>query len=186
MSKSALAGAIEAPRRAVLSSRHDDDIARTHRGRAVRPSCRPCAVLPVPGIRLGLANTVTLIALYTLGPVYALAVSFVRVILSAVLFGSLTSFIYSFSGAILAFGGMMLIKRCGFSVYSVSVTGAVAHNSAQIIAASLLIGSRYVLGYLPVLILAGVVSGMLTGYLCALINKRLNGFSVIHESEGKR
>ncbi len=145
-------------------------------------------VIPVniPGIRLGLANTVTLVALYLLGPVYAISVLAARIVLSAVLFGNLTSFIYSFSGAVTAFVLMIFFKKLGFSVYSVSVTGAVFHNIAQITAAFVLVQSIYVFSYIPVLILAGVIFGLITGYLAALLIRRLGKITSIDEREGKR
>ncbi len=138
----------------------------------------------VPGIRPGLANIVTLMALYLLGPVYALAVSLLRIILSALLFGSFTSFIYSLFGALMAYGSMIIIKHFNFSIYSVSVTGAVFHNVGQIIAACVLLSSIYVFAYLPVLMIAGVISGLLTGYLAGLLNKRLKSTKYINEREG--
>ncbi len=145
-------------------------------------------VLPVriPGIRLGLANIVTLIALYTIGPVCALLVLTVRVILSAMLFGSFSSFLYSFSGAILAYTGMILCKKLGFSVYSVSVTGAVFHNTAQIAVAYILISTGYVFMYMPVLVLAGTIFGVITGFLSDILIGRLRRITYIDESEGVR
>ncbi len=143
-------------------------------------------VLPVriPGMRIGLANIITLIALYLMGPLYAAIILVVRVILSALLFGSLTSFVYSFTGASFAYFAMIIIKRFAFSIYSVSVTGAVFHNIGQITAASVLMGSAYVFMYLPVLTLTGVIFGLLTGHLGRMLSDRLKNILHINESEG--
>ena len=137
-------------------------------------------VLPsgVPGIRIGLANTTTLIALYLLGGEYALIVTVVRVILSAALFGSFSSFLYSISGSLAAYAGMMLIKRFGFSVYSVSITGAVMHNTAQIAVAAAVMSGAFLFWYLPVLIFAGIIFGMITAALSSVLIKRLSNIFI--------
>lgn len=134
-------------------------------------------VLPVgvPGIRIGLANITTLIALYLAGPLYGACVAAVRVALSAVLFGSPVSFIYSISGAILAFAGMCFLKKLDFSIYGVSVIGAVLHNLAQIIVAYFMVGSGYMFFYTPVLVLAGVAAGIIVGYISNVLLKRMPG-----------
>lgn len=145
-------------------------------------------VIPVrvPGLRLGLANIATVIGLYLLGPFYALMISMIRVILSAILFGSATSFIYSISGAMISLIAMTVIKHYSFSIFSVSATGAVFHNIAQIIAACFLVSNSYVLMYLPPLMLAGVISGLLIGYLSDILTGRLKNFNMFSESEGTK
>lgn len=132
-------------------------------------------VLPVrvPGVRIGLANLVGVVALYLMGPLYALTISVVRVILSAILFSGFTGFIYSISGAIVSFIVMCLLKKYDFSVYSVCTGGAVSHNIAQIFIARFVVGSGYVFWYVPVLVIAGVAAGTVTGLLCDIIIKRL-------------
>lgn len=132
-------------------------------------------VLPVhvPGVRIGLANITTLIMLYLEGPLWALAVSLVRVTLSSLLFGTPVSFLYSFAGAVLALLGMILLKRFDFSVYSVSITGAVLHNFAQITVAMFFVGSSYVFIYVPVLMIAGIIAGLAVGYLSSVIIRRV-------------
>ncbi len=133
-------------------------------------------VLPygIPGIRIGLANIATLIALYLLGGFYAFIVTVIRVMLSALLFGSFSSFLYSIAGACLALLAMTVFKRLGFSIYSVSVAGAVMHNTAQIAVAAVLMSGVYLLWYLPVLIFTGVMFGLLTGFLADILVKRLS------------
>ena len=132
-------------------------------------------VLPVrvPGIRIGLSNIITVITLFLFGPYVTAVVLFSRVILSAVLFGSGMSFIYSICGAVSAFCVMFLFKHFGFSVYGVSVAGAVMHNIAQIVVAFFFIGNTYVFTYIFALIPAGICAGMIVGALANIMIARL-------------
>ena len=132
------------------------------------------AFVAVPGVKVGLANTVVIFALYTLGPVEALTVSLLRVILSSFLFGSVLSLLYSLSGALLSLGGMIVMKKLKiFSTLVVSVTGGVLHNVGQILVACLVLETDVLLYYLPVLILSGVVTGAVIGIIGSLVIKRL-------------
>ena len=132
------------------------------------------AFVAVPGVKVGLANIVVIFALYTLGPIEALIVSLLRVILSSFLFGSVLSLLYSLSGALLSLGGMILMKKLKiFSTTVVSVTGGVLHNVGQILVACLVLETDVLLYYLPVLILSGVVTGAVIGIIGSLVIKRL-------------
>lgn len=132
------------------------------------------AFVAVPGVKVGLANIVVIFALYTLGPVEALTVSLLRVILSSFLFGSVLSLLYSLSGALLSLGGMIVMKKLKiFSTLVVSVTGGVLHNVGQILVACLVLETDVLLYYLPVLILSGVVTGAVIGIIGSLVIKRL-------------
>ena len=127
----------------------------------------------VPGIKIGLSNTVSLFLLYLVGAPAAIAVSFVRVCLSALLFGTAVSFIYSLSGAALSLFVMILFKRLGiFSKVGVSVLGGVFHNVGQIIAAILILKTTAIVVYLPVLIASGVVAGIAVGLIAGLVLKK--------------
>ena len=118
----------------------------------------------IPGIKLGLANLVVLMALYTLGARQALLISVVRIILVAVTFCSLSALLYSIAGALLSFLVMFLLSRVkGFSVIGVSAAGGVAHNMGQLIVASLVVENLNLLLYGPVLAIAGLVTGLLIG-----------------------
>lgn len=132
------------------------------------------AILPihfgVPGVKLGLANLVVVTGFYYLSPGEVLLISTVRIILSSFLFGNGVSFLYSFAGGILSFFIMFLLKRKkGFSVVGVSIAGGVSHNIGQICAAAWISKNRAVLYYIPILIVAGVFTGMLMGILSARI-----------------
>ena len=132
------------------------------------------AFVAVPGVKVGLANIVVIFALYNLGPVEALTVSLLRVILSSFLFGSVLSLLYSLSGALLSLGGMIVMKKLKiFSTLVVSVTGGVLHNVGQILVACLVLETDVLLYYLPVLILSGVVTGAVIGIIGSLVIKRL-------------
>lgn len=132
------------------------------------------AFVAVPGVKVGLANIVVIFALYTLGPIEALIVSLLRVILSSFLFGSVLSLLYSLSGALLSLGGMILMKKLKiFSTTVVSVTGGVLHNVGQILVACLVLETDVLLYYLPVLILSGVITGAVIGIKASLVIKRL-------------
>ena len=128
----------------------------------------------IPGVKVGLANIVVVFALYMLGAKEAFMISLIRVVLSSLLFGSVLSLSYSLAGAILSLLGMMLLKKTGwFGPLAVSVTGGVLHNCGQILVASLVLETDVLLYYLPVLMIAGVLTGCVSGIAAALVLKRL-------------
>ena len=125
-------------------------------------------IIPLPGIKLGLANIVTLIVLFLLNGKYAFAILVIRCIFGAMFGSGITGLAFSVGGGLLALGAMVLIKKARvFSVYGISVVGAAAHNVGQILAAMVLMNSVYVGAYLPYLLLVGMVTGILTGSICA-------------------
>lgn len=129
--------------------------------------------IPLPGIKLGLANVVTLVALCRSGRGSALGILVARCLLGS-LFGGLTSLAFSLTGGLLSFGVMVLANKSRrLSVYGISVLGAAAHNMGQILVAMGLMGSVYVASYLPWLLLIAVITGLLTGSLCSGILKIL-------------
>ena len=119
----------------------------------------------IPGIKLGLANLVVLLGLYFLKPMQVAEISTIRIVLAAFLFGNMASLIYSLAGGLLSFLVMLvLLKACkGFSPVGVSVAGGVSHNIGQLLVAMVIVESRSVLYYLPVLMIAGLVTGLLIG-----------------------
>jgi len=122
-----------------------------------------------PGAKLGLANIITCMALYTLSTKDAGKVVATRLILSSLLGGTLSSFLYSASGAILSFFGMWAVKKLGpsrISLIGVSTTGAILHNVGQLMTASWIAQTWTVLLYLPVHSFIGVLSGIAIG-ICA-------------------
>lgn len=132
--------------------------------------------LAVPGIRIGLANIAIVFALYHLGFRATLGISVVRVVLSALLFGSVISMSYSLCGALISIAMMAILKRSGlFGTVAVSVVGGVSHNLGQIAVACLILQTKAIAYYIPVLILSGVVSGVVIGIVSAVVIARLEG-----------
>ena len=124
-------------------------------------------VIPLPGVKLGLANIATLVALYALGWQKTIPIVVVRCFLGA-LFGGLTGILFSLTGGLLSLGVMAACKKIPvFSIYGVSILGAAAHNIGQIFAAMALMGSVYVWAYLPYLLLIAIFTGTATGAACA-------------------
>ncbi|WP_206458594.1 Gx transporter family protein [Anaerovorax sp. IOR16] len=127
------------------------------------------------GIKLGLANVVIVVALYTIGESYAFSINILRVLLSGALFGNVFAIAYSLAGAVFSFFCMLALKKTGwFSITGVSMAGGVAHNLGQIIAASLLIESLKIFYYFPVLVFSGMITGILIGIIAYFICKRIN------------
>lgn len=130
-------------------------------------------LIPLPGIKLGLANVVTLVTLSLLGKSYAFGVLVARCLLGAI-FGGLTGLAFSLSGGVLALTVMCIAAKCkALSVYGISVLGAATHNIGQILMAMALMGSFYVAAYLPWLLLISVVTGLLTGRLVAGVLRQM-------------
>lgn len=128
----------------------------------------------IPGVKLGLANGVVLVTMYLLGTRPALAVSCLRILLVGLTFGSPASMLYSFAGGLVSFGVMVLCRRSGrFSVAGVSMAGGISHNLAQLAVAALVLQTPRIVWYLPVLLVAGTVTGWLLGFLATLLLPRL-------------
>lgn len=130
--------------------------------------------LPVPGIKLGVANMAIIVAMYTIGVYEAVIVDILRVILTAMLFGNLNSFLFSISGAVLSVIVMVILKKMDiFTEVGVSVAGGVSHNIGQILAAVFIMGTAAIVYYLPVLMISGVITGVVIGAVSALIIRRV-------------
>ena len=126
--------------------------------------------IAIPGIKLGLANIVVLVCLYTLGERYAFLINCTRIVLAALLFGSVFSALYALAGGLVSFAVMALLKRTNaFSVCGVSMAGGVFHNLAQLAVAGFLVESAQVFYYFPVLLLSGMATGIGIGILATLI-----------------
>lgn len=131
-------------------------------------------VVPLPGVKLGLANIVTMIALYLLGGRSALVILVLRCILGNLFGGGITSLLFSLTGGLLALGAMALAKHCRcLSIYGVSILGAAAHNIGQIAASMALMHSVYIAAYLPYLLGISLLTGMATGACAAGVLRSL-------------
>ena len=137
------------------------------------------AVLPpvfasVPGIKMGLPNIIVIFILYRMGAVSAIAVSFVRIFLTALLFGNPMSLIYSLAGAVFSLAVMMILKKADFlSAIGVSVAGGVFHNLGQILMAMLLLETAAIGYYMIVLAVTGTIAGIFVGLCGAFLMQRI-------------
>lgn len=133
----------------------------------------------VPGIKLGLANLLIVIMLYKCGPKEALLLSVVRIILSGFIFGNMFSILYSLAGGILSLAVMALLKSRGsFSVMGVSIAGGVSHNLGQLAVAMAVVATYRVGYYFPVLLIAGLLTGMLIGIISNEVLKRIRNINL--------
>ena len=131
------------------------------------------APLP-PGIKLGLANIAVVFAIYKLGVKEGVVISVVRVILASFLFGTVVSFWYAIAGATVSLILMIILKKLTpLSCVTVSTVGGISHNVAQICVASILFDTNLLVYYLPFLLVAGVVAGIVIGTASAILVKRI-------------
>lgn len=128
----------------------------------------------IPGVKLGLTNIVVILMLYYMGAKSAFAVSMLRILLAGFLFGNMFSILYSLAGGILSFLCMVLLKRTGrLKIISVSAAGGMAHNLGQILTAAATVENMNLLFYYPVLLIAGILTGILIGIAAQEILLRL-------------
>lgn len=133
--------------------------------------------LGVPGVKLGLANLVTMVGLYVIGIPGTIAISLVRIVLVGFTFGNMFSMLYSLAGGALSLGVMILCRRLDcFSQIGVSVAGGAGHNIGQLLVAALVVENSGVFYYLPFLLLAGTIAGALIGLLGGVVTKRISKF----------
>ena len=131
----------------------------------------------IPGVKMGLANIAVIFALFRFGWKEAAALSLMRVVLVSLLFGSVGAMLYSLAGAVLSLAVRALLRRIDrFSTVGISVAGGVAHNAGQILMAMLILQTKQLLGYLPVLAVSGIAGGVLTGLAAALLIRRIPEF----------
>ena len=131
---------------------------------------------PIPGIKLGLANIVTVYAVYHYKAHEVAAMVAVRLILGAVLTGNFMALLYSASGAFLCLVGMLILRRFidEKHLWMASVFGAVLHNTGQMAAALLVTQTVQLLLYYPFLLVSGCLAGAFTGLCAQLVTARLN------------
>jgi len=128
----------------------------------------------VPGMKLGLANIVTLFALYRMSLGDAAGISLVRVLLTAAAFGNAYSFAYSLAGAALSLAVMAALKHTGrFSILGVSAAGGVCHNLGQLLVAAAVLRTVQLGWYLPALAVSGTLTGVGIGLAGGLVVRRI-------------
>jgi len=142
-------------------------------------------VVPLPGIKLGLANVVTMFALFYSGWKSAFIIAAIRSILASLFYGGIISLALSLAGGLLALLIMVIMKkRYGkwFSLIGVSIGGAVAHNVGQVAMAALIMKSPAVFYYLAVLLVTGVITGVLTGTVALYLFEKLRRIGFFKDS----
>lgn len=138
-------------------------------------------VVPLPGVKLGLANIVTVFALYELGAAPALVILLARCGLGSLFAGNASALLFSLLGGLTAMLVMIGLKRCRrLSIYGVSIGGAAAHNIGQMAAALITLGNTAVLGYLPFLLAVSLFTGALTGFVSALLLRAMSHVKLSH------
>lgn len=128
----------------------------------------------IPGMKLGLANLIVVVMLYLAGTKEAFFLSVLRILLSGFLFGNMFGILYSLAGGLLSFLVMWLVKKTGhFHTVTVSVCGGIFHNVGQLLVAALVVENYNVLYYMPVLLVAGILTGFVIGILADELGRRL-------------
>ena len=127
----------------------------------------------IPGMKLGLANLLVVILLYKGCPRDALLLSVIHILLSGLIFGNMFSIFYSLGGGLLSLAVMVFLKKTGqFTVAGISIGGGASHNVGQLLVAMFVVQTYQVGYYLPVLLIAGVITGAVIGILSAEVLKR--------------
>lgn len=130
--------------------------------------------LGIPGVKLGLANLIIVVALCKMRLSEAYLLSVVRVLLAGFIFGNYFSIIYSLAGGLLSLTVMALLKKWGgFSLQGISIAGGVFHNIGQLIVAAVVVETFSVTYYFPVLLVAGLLTGLVIGIVAEMMLKRL-------------
>lgn len=130
--------------------------------------------LGIPGVKLGLANLIIVITLYKMGTKEAYVLSVVRIVLAGFIFANMFSILYSMAGGLLSLIVMAFLKKTDkFSVIGISMAGGVFHNIGQLIMAAIVLESLSITYYLPALLIAGVLTGFLIGFIANEMLKRL-------------
>ena len=133
-------------------------------------------IIPIPGVKLGLANIITVYAVYKYSAKETASIVITRVILGAIFGGNISAIIYSMSGAIMCLAGMLIIKKIVplNYIWLSSILGAILHNTGQMIVAIIVMRSFAVLSVYPFLLMAGCIAGAFTGLCAQLLIKRGN------------
>ena len=132
-------------------------------------------IIPIPGIKLGLANIITVYAAYRFSANDVLLIAVTRVFLGSLFGGNFSVIIYSLSGALACLAGMLLLRKIIplEYVWLCSIIGAILHNTGQMTAAIFITRTPAVLAYYPPLIISGSIAGLFTGLCAMLILKRV-------------
>lgn len=131
----------------------------------------------VPGMKLGLTNAVIILLLYMYGPFEAIIVSVLRIVLTGFMFGNLFSIAYSLAGGVLSFVVMFILwKFTKLKMITISVVGGFFHNVGQLLIAILVFENTYLIYYLPILLVSGVITGAVIGVIAQAVYPRIVKF----------
>ncbi len=132
--------------------------------------------IPIPGVKLGLANIITVYAMYILGPGDTLMILVSRIFLGSVFSGQMMTLLYSLGGGLCCFAAMLVLRRLldENHLWLASPLSAVFHNLGQILVAAAVMHTWVVISYLPYLVLSGICSGLFTGLCAQMLIRHLN------------
>lgn len=140
-------------------------------------------LVPIPGVKLGLANIVTVYAMYHCTANETMMIVLARILLGSIFGGNISAIFYSLGGALLCLAGMMLIRRVIDEKYIwiCSILGAVLHNIGQIAVAVVMMKTTAVISYLPFLLVSGCIAGAFTGVCAQILIGRVRFDRIFHK-----
>lgn len=140
------------------------------------------AIVPINGLKLGLANIVTMFAIFFLGVKPTFAIVVVRCLLGMVLGAGPISFAFSITGAMLAAITMLLLKKGydkKFSLYGISLAGSASFNIGQVLIASLIMQDTAIFTYIPILMIGGCITGVITASISTVFFNRIKSLGIV-------
>lgn len=140
-------------------------------------------LVPIPGVKLGLANIVTVYAMYHYTAKETMMIVLARILLGSIFGGNISAIFYSLGGALLCLVGMLLLRRVidEKHIWICSILGAVLHNIGQIGVAVLMMKTTAVFFYLPFLLVSGCIAGAFTGACAQILIKKVKLNRLFHE-----
>jgi heptaprenyl diphosphate synthase len=142
-----------------------------------------------PGAKLGLANLITIVSIFTMRWRDSFLLLWLRLLLTTLLGGTLSTFLYSAAGAVLSYFGMLLIKQLGpkrVSLIGISAAGGLLHNVGQLVVASLIAQSWSVMLYLPILSSIGILAGFAIGITANYLFEHIQLLAYLRQIETPR
>lgn len=133
--------------------------------------------VPIPGVKLGLANIITVYSMFSLGSIPTLMILIARILLGAIFSGRVISLLYSLGGGLLCYSIMLVMRKflTTRQIWICSVIGAIFHNIGQILVAMAVTGTVSIIAYFPILMVSGIISGFFTGHCAQILVTRLGG-----------
>ncbi len=134
-------------------------------------------IVPIPGVKLGLSNVITLFAMFQLGPVDALIILLLRIVMGSMFSGRIMAMLYSLAGGLLCYLVTLLMRKfvSRSQIWVCGILGAISHNLGQILVAILITSTPALISYLPILMISAILTGAFTGGIATITCKRLKG-----------